>query len=124
VDEDAFRLGFASEPTSTAGAQNYGVSANWYLNRNFKFMLGYERTWFDTPVDFAGPPRQGRRHPDAVPDRVLSSVIGSRSRRRPTPGVRLGAYGDQRVEHALDRPSAAVSYPLSTCRTTPSRSIR
>jgi phosphate-selective porin OprO/OprP len=54
VDEDAFDLGFASEPTSAAGAQNFGVGVNWYLNRAFKFMVGYERTWFDTPVSFSG----------------------------------------------------------------------
>jgi len=54
IDEDAFRLGFASEPTSTAGAWNYGVGLNWYLNRNFKFNLNYERTTFDTPVSFGG----------------------------------------------------------------------
>lgn len=52
VDEDAFDLGFASEPTSTAGAQNFGLGVNWYLNRNFKFMVNYERTWFDTAVEF------------------------------------------------------------------------
>jgi phosphate-selective porin OprO and OprP len=54
VDEDAFDLGFASEPTSAAGAQNFGLGVNWYLNRAFKFMVGYERTWFDTPVSFSG----------------------------------------------------------------------
>ena len=52
IDEDAFRLGFASEPTSTAGAWNYGVGLNWYLNRNFKFNFNYERTEFDTAVKF------------------------------------------------------------------------
>lgn len=52
VDEDAFDLGLASEPTSTAGAWNWGVGVNWYLNRNFKFNINYERTEFDTAVEF------------------------------------------------------------------------
>jgi phosphate-selective porin OprO/OprP len=54
MSEDAFWLGLESEPTSTAGAWNWGVGLNWYLNRNFKFNLNYERTEFDTPVSFGG----------------------------------------------------------------------
>jgi phosphate-selective porin OprO/OprP len=63
IDEDAFDLGFASEPTSTAGAWNYGVGLNWYLNRNFKFNLNYERTEFDTAVKFGDALRD---HEDVI----------------------------------------------------------
>jgi phosphate-selective porin OprO/OprP len=52
ADEDAFDLGFASKPTSTTGATAYTAGINWYLNRNFKFMFNYERTDFDSAVEF------------------------------------------------------------------------
>ena len=53
VDEDTFRLGFATKPQSTGGAAAYTVGVNWYLNRSFKFMFNYEHTDFDSAVEFS-----------------------------------------------------------------------
>jgi phosphate-selective porin OprO/OprP len=52
VDPKAFRLGFASRPTSTESAQTFGVGINWYLNKNFKLQADWYNTSFDTPVEF------------------------------------------------------------------------
>ncbi len=52
VDPEAFRLGFASRPTSTQSAQTFGVGVNWYLNKNFKLQADWYNTSFDTPVSF------------------------------------------------------------------------
>jgi phosphate-selective porin OprO/OprP len=50
VDEAAFADGaasFADPTTSARSARAVGVGLNWYLNRNFKWMVDYERTRFE-----------------------------------------------------------------------------
>jgi phosphate-selective porin OprO/OprP len=63
VDDDAFDLGFAKEPDATREAWAYGAGINWYLNRNFKVQVNYERTDFDTDVKFG---KQLRDHEDVL----------------------------------------------------------
>jgi phosphate-selective porin OprO/OprP len=46
VDDDAFDKGFANPDQSAEKAISFAVGANWYLNRNIKLALNYERTWF------------------------------------------------------------------------------
>jgi phosphate-selective porin OprO and OprP len=46
-DPTAGGLRFASPITSAQEAQEWGVGLNWYLNRDFKFVLDYEQTVFD-----------------------------------------------------------------------------
>jgi phosphate-selective porin OprO/OprP len=46
IDDDAFPL-FANPATSASQADSLAVGLNWYLNRNLKVMLDYERTEFE-----------------------------------------------------------------------------
>lgn len=46
VDDQAFPL-FANPASAASEAQSVGLGFNWYLNRNLKVMLDYERTEFD-----------------------------------------------------------------------------
>ncbi|HKH47478.1 MAG TPA: porin [Thermoanaerobaculia bacterium] len=46
VDDAAFPL-FANPASSASAADSIGVGLNWYLNRNLKLMLDYERTEFE-----------------------------------------------------------------------------
>jgi phosphate-selective porin OprO/OprP len=53
VDPDAFGknptaagVRFADPTKSAQNAREWGVGLNWYLNRNLKFVLDYDRTWF------------------------------------------------------------------------------
>jgi len=46
VDDAAFPL-FANPATAASAADSIGVGFNWYLNRNLKVMLDYERTEFE-----------------------------------------------------------------------------
>lgn len=45
LDRNAFPV-FASSPTSAAGAAEWGVALNWYLNRYARLMNAYEHTTF------------------------------------------------------------------------------
>jgi len=54
IDDSAFALrggaakvNFADPQKSANSAQSWAVGVNWYLNRNLKLALGYERTSFD-----------------------------------------------------------------------------
>jgi phosphate-selective porin OprO/OprP len=57
IDDDAFELGFASRSSSTPNTTAYGGGINWYLNRNFKVQLNYERSEFDNEITFGGKAR-------------------------------------------------------------------
>ena len=46
VDDKAFPL-FANPASAASEAQSVGLGFNWYLNRNLKVMLDYERTEFE-----------------------------------------------------------------------------
>ncbi len=46
VDDGAFPT-FADSAKSAAGAKTWGAGINWYLNRNVKLSLNYDRTSFD-----------------------------------------------------------------------------
>ena len=46
VDDDAFPL-FANPASAASAADSIGLGFNWYLNRNLKVMLDYERTEFE-----------------------------------------------------------------------------
>lgn len=46
VDDEAFPL-FANPASAASAADSIGLGLNWYLNRNLKVMLDYERTGFD-----------------------------------------------------------------------------
>jgi phosphate-selective porin OprO/OprP len=45
-DQSAFDLGFANPATSVHAAREWVAGANWYLNRNAKFVFNYEQTRF------------------------------------------------------------------------------
>ena len=56
IDNDAFDLGLASRSVSSRRAQAWAVGLNWYLNRNLKYVVNYERTGFN----LGGPMGQDR----------------------------------------------------------------
>lgn len=47
IDDTAFDNGYASRTSSASSATNVGVGMNWYLNRNLKLMLNYDRVVFE-----------------------------------------------------------------------------
>ncbi|MFL6198711.1 MAG: OprO/OprP family phosphate-selective porin [Thermoanaerobaculia bacterium] len=53
VDDEAFPL-FANPASAASAADSLGIGLNWYLNRNLKVMLDYERTEFDGGGGIAG----------------------------------------------------------------------
>jgi len=46
VDGDVFDNGYADKTKSARRAWSAGGGANWYPNRNFRFVVDYERTWY------------------------------------------------------------------------------
>lgn len=46
VDDAAFKAGFADTKKSVSNARTAGVGVNWYVSRNVKFVLDYDRTTF------------------------------------------------------------------------------
>ena len=44
LDHRIFDLGFANPSLSISEAQAWAFGLNWYLNKNLKFVLDYERT--------------------------------------------------------------------------------
>jgi phosphate-selective porin OprO and OprP len=59
VDDKAFPL-FANPASAASAADSIGVGLNWYLNRNLKVMLDYERT------EFEGGAATGNREDESV----------------------------------------------------------
>jgi len=59
VDDEAFPL-FANPASAASAADSLGVGLNWYLNRNLKVMLDYERT------EFEGGAASGDREDESV----------------------------------------------------------
>jgi phosphate-selective porin OprO/OprP len=47
VDDDAFSGGFANPAVSASMARAWAVGFNWYLNRNVKWIIDFERTQFE-----------------------------------------------------------------------------
>jgi phosphate-selective porin OprO/OprP len=62
-DQSAFDLGFANPATAVHTAREWVAGANWYLNRNAKFVFNYEQTHFT----------YGRTDGDRVTERGLLS---------------------------------------------------
>ncbi|WP_420125251.1 OprO/OprP family phosphate-selective porin [Longimicrobium sp.] len=57
LDEDAFPL-YADPTRSMQAALAYGAGVNWYLNRNVRVLLAYERTDFDAASGTAERPAE------------------------------------------------------------------
>jgi phosphate-selective porin OprO/OprP len=57
VDDDAFSRGFASAASSASRAAAWTLGLNWYLNRNLKLQLNYERTDFNRSLLFGSDSR-------------------------------------------------------------------
>jgi phosphate-selective porin OprO/OprP len=57
LDEDAFPV-YADPVRSMRGATAYGAGVNWYLNRNVRLLLAYERTGFDAFGDAVERPAE------------------------------------------------------------------
>jgi phosphate-selective porin OprO/OprP len=63
IDSGLIDRGFTPSDGATGGAIAYTGGINWYLNKNFKVQLNYERTDFDDEVDFGG---HLRNHEDVL----------------------------------------------------------
>ncbi len=67
IDSAVFREGLADGQKSALRAWSAGAGVNWYANKNFRFVLDYERTWF----------RYGAKDGSTTVDRAAeSSVVG------------------------------------------------
>ena len=67
VDTGLFGEGFADNTRSSIRAWSAGTGVNWYPNKNFRFVLDYERTWF----------RFGAKEGDVVVNKATeSSFVG------------------------------------------------
>jgi phosphate-selective porin OprO/OprP len=60
IDDDAFSQGFADPKKAARKAKEWVVGANWYLNKNVKFVLNYANT------DFRGGTASGDRKTEKV----------------------------------------------------------
>jgi phosphate-selective porin OprO/OprP len=63
VDDDLFDNGYADKTKSARRAWSAGGGVNWYPNKNFRFVVDYERTWY----------RLGAKDGDRTPE---NSVVG------------------------------------------------
>jgi phosphate-selective porin len=66
ADDDVFGMGrraFAISDTATTNAEAYTAGVNWYLTRNFKLQMNYERTEFEPPIEFG---ERVRDHEDVL----------------------------------------------------------
>jgi phosphate-selective porin OprO/OprP len=64
VDDDVFSPLRIADPTKSASdAMAYAGGVNWWLNRNVKIQLNYERTSFPEKIDFGG---HDRNHENVV----------------------------------------------------------
>ena len=63
IDDDVFDNGYADKAKSARRAWSAGGGVNWYPNKNFRFVVDYERTWY----------RLGAKDGDRVPE---SSIVG------------------------------------------------
>jgi phosphate-selective porin OprO/OprP len=51
VEEDLITKGFTAPGQATSSALAYTGGLNWYLNKNFKFQLNYNRTRFNRKIE-------------------------------------------------------------------------
>jgi len=63
VDGDVFDAGYADPTKSARRAWSAGGGVNWYPNRNFRFVVDFERTWYSL----------GGKTGDRAPE---SSIVG------------------------------------------------
>ena len=47
VPDEVFDKGYATATSSARSASDAGIGVNWYVNRWLKFVVDYDRTWFD-----------------------------------------------------------------------------
>lgn len=57
IDPAAFTLGYAKRSQATTKASNIGFGVNWYLNKNFKLQLDFERTRFANFIEYGDEER-------------------------------------------------------------------
>lgn len=46
VDQDVFNAKLANPSSAAQRSTSFGVGVNWFLNRNFRVSMDFERTWF------------------------------------------------------------------------------